>query len=145
MSGLAIERAWPYVIAFIFSVLWLKWLQQPFPTNANGLIGATGTVSAVLVGFLITSKAIILGLTGTAVFKALSDSNYKELLFAYIFEAEVSGLLLLVLSLCGFFVIDGKGASPFAFQLLWVAASVLAVALFGRFLYILHALLKHVG
>lgn len=142
MSGKVMEAYWPYVLASGFTFVWWRYLGSTFPINASALIGATGTVSAVIVGFLVTAKAIVVGLTGTPVFKILASSGYKGFFYRYILEAELGGLSLLVVSLLGFFVIDPSGTASFYYQVLWIFTAVLSICLFVRVVYILFLFLR---
>lgn len=144
MSGLFIERVWPYVFAAVMTILWWRISSATFPTNAGPLLGATGTVSAVLVGFLVTAKAIVLGLTGSAVFKTLVSSGYNKVLFSYLFEAELGGIFLLVVSMVGFFVADPIGSVPFVYQILWIVGAFAALGTFTRVIVLLFGFLRRV-
>lgn len=142
MSGKNIETFWPYIFATGFTIFWWKYLGSTFPTNASALIGATGTVSAVIVGFLVTAKAIVVGLTGTPVFKKLASSGYKGFFYRYILEAELGGLTLLIVSLVGFFVLDDNGFANLCYRIIWIFTAVISICLFVRVVYILFLFLK---
>ena len=118
--GLLIEKAWPYLAGAVFSLGWYFFLGARFPTHVDNLMLATGTTSAVIVGFLATAKAIVLGLTNTPTFRALKDTGYSTILFRYFFEAILLGMLLLIFSIAGFFLPD-NGSQPQA--PLWFAAT----------------------
>ena len=130
MNPLQREKYWPYAATAVVALAWHYCLYSRFPEEPNDLMLATGTASAVLIGFLATAKAIILGLTGTPVFKALKDSGYHTILFRYLFEATATGLLLLVLSVVGFFF--PKDKMPLWFDHLWVIAAASALFTFMR-------------
>lgn len=142
--SLFLERTWPYFFSAIVVVAWFFYLERPFPSNASDLMSATGNVSAVLVGFLITAKAIVLSLTNTPVFQRLTQTGYNKVFFNYIYEAEVAGIILLVLSLIGFFVMNSSGMTPVYFQCGWLLACLLTVTLFFRVVTMIFRFLKQI-
>jgi len=142
MSGKILEASWPYIVPLAFCLLWWHYLGGIFPFDASALIGATGTVSAVIVGFLVTAKAIVVGLTGSPVFKKLVSSGYNGIFYRYILEAELGGLLLLIVSLVGFFVLGPLGEAPFVYKGIWIFSAVSSISLFVRVVYILFLFLK---
>ena len=97
MSSQKAEQYWPYVAAVLGTVSWY-YLGAPFPSKPDALMGASGTVASVLVGFLGTAKAIILSITGSRVFKKIREAGFSNLLFRYLFEALIGGMALLVIS-----------------------------------------------
>lgn len=142
MSGKTFETYWPYAFSLVFTFVWWRYLGVVFPSNASALIGATGTVSAVIVGFLVTAKAIVVGLTGTPVFKILVKTGYSGLFYRYILEAEIGGLSLLIISIVGFFVLSDSGLSPLSYKIIWIFVAVLSICLFVRVLYMLFLFLN---
>ena len=139
MSGLLVEKSWPYVITLLVVICWFHFLQHHFPNPSDDLMLATGTAAAVLIGFLATAKAIVLGLTSTAVFKALKDTGYHSILFHYFFEAIVFGTGALVISIVGFFLPEPK---PVWFAIIWVAIATVALFNFLRVVGFLFKLIK---
>jgi hypothetical protein len=103
MTSLIWERSWPYVGAVLVLAVWWFGLGHPFPAKPDALMGASGTVAAVFVGFLGTAKAIVLGLTSSAAFKKLKTTGYSKLLFAYLYEALFGGIIFLAIPIIGFF------------------------------------------
>ncbi|WP_157776549.1 hypothetical protein [Nitratireductor aquibiodomus] len=142
MSGLFWERSWPYLAAVFATGLWYIFLEKPFPSDARPLIGATGTVSAVLVGFLVTAKTIVLGLTGSAVFKTLVQSGYHRIFYSYFFEAEAGGLCLLLISMVGFFAMDPDGGTTLLYAATWMLAAMVSLTLFVRVMFLLFSFLR---
>lgn len=141
-STLMVERWWPYVVGLGITLLWWKLCDRSFPANASGLLAATGTVASVLVGFLVTAKAIVLGLTGTAVFRKLVATKYTGVFFSYLYEAEIAGIIVLCVSMIGFFVSDTAGATPSWFHWAWMIASLISLLLFVRVVQLLFAFLR---
>jgi hypothetical protein len=104
VTELQFEKGWPYLLAAVVVVVWGWPLGQPFPMDYTALMGVSGTVAAVLLGFLSAAKAIVLGLTGSEVFQRLKSAGYHDILLGYIRIAVYGSMLLLVVSLVGLFV-----------------------------------------
>lgn len=141
MNGLFVERWWPYVVALLVVAVWYVGLGASFSSKPDGLMAATGTMASVLVGFLATAKTIVLGLTGSPVFKQLKAANYHQHLFRYLYEATLSGIVLLTLSIVGFFVADVPPV-PVWFSGLWMLSGSIALLMFIRIVHILFKLLR---
>ena len=143
--SLRFERTWPYAIGAIGWLIWWRLLGSPFPFPADPLMGASGTVSAVLIGFIGTAKAIVLGLADSAVFKQLKAAGYMKLLFNYMYEAVLVGLSLLVISIIEFFLPHGSVPKPVPgwFAGLWIFLGTTAVLLYIRAVNHLFKLARH--
>jgi hypothetical protein len=145
-SGLTIERWWPYGGTMLATFAWWKLAEMSFPSNAEELLAATGTVASVLVGFLVTAKAIVLGLTETRVFKKLAGTGYDEVFFGYLFEAEMAGIATLCITMLGFFVMaQPAGTTPGWFNTLWISGAILAMLSFMRVTHMIFKFLRHVN
>jgi hypothetical protein len=139
MKSVYIERAWPYIAALLALAVW--WFSgKPFPPKPDPLMGASGTVAAVLIGFLGTAKAIILGMTGSEVFKRLKDAGYTALLYAYLYEALFAGSVFLVVSVVGFFLAENEPHPCFGAT--WVLTGILSLALYVRVTSLLFKLIR---
>jgi hypothetical protein len=143
--SIVIERFWPYVIAVAAWLFWLFALNAPFPIQADPLMGASGTVSAVLIGFMGTSKAIVLGLADSAVFKQLKAAGYMSRLFLYLYESLLVALVLLILSILGFFLPHATPPTPPPawFAAIWVLVGTTATLLYIRTVDLLFRLVRH--
>lgn len=93
-------------------------------------MGTSSTVAAVLIGFLSTSKAIVLSVTDSAVFRSLKQAGYTNRLYLYLYESVLLGSLFLVLSLVGFFLPEGR--PPPWFTALWILVGGIAILMYGR-------------
>lgn len=136
------ERWWPFFGAAAFVCAW-KYLGagSTFPADPQPMLAAAGTVASVLVGFIITAETIVLGLTGSAVFKKLAATGYATVLFRYLHEALWGALAFLIISFVGFFSLDG-GAAPPWFATVFVSLASVSILLFVRITVILSDLLK---
>lgn len=144
---LVIEKYWPFIVTAIVVLVWFFGLGQPFPNQSDSLLAASGTVSAVLFGFLGTSKAIMLGLAGRRIAQQLKTAGYDKVLFKYLREATYCSVLLLIISITGFFVPLNSGNVPIGlfaeyFPVVWMTVAVCSIALYVRIIHIFFKLLE---
>ena len=133
---LLFERVWPYGAALLWTLAWWKYLEATFPSDPAGLLTASGTAAAVLVGFLATANAIVLGLSNTELFIRLKNAGYLGLIHSYFFEATIASTVFLIVAMVGFFLTNEQ-ASHGVFPIVWMLAGSSALSLFAR---IAHAL-----
>lgn len=143
LTALSIERWWPYVASLALSAIWYFGLKASFPSQPTGLLAATGTASAVLVGFLATMNAIILSISGSDVFKAIRKAGYHHELFRYVYEATLGSITLLLLSVVGFFI-PYYGQEWLVYRCLWMVVATLSLMQFIRVTSVTFKLLKSV-
>jgi hypothetical protein len=139
-----VEAAWPYVFGGLILAVWRCALESTFPDKIDGLLGASGTVAAVLIGFLSTAKAVLLGLSSSEALKALRGAGFLNLFYRYIFEAIWGGIAFLVLVTLGFFVASPEGAAPYWYTAGWVFLASVMVAQYVRVTQLFFALLRKV-
>lgn len=140
MTALKFEQWWPYPAALSVLAIWWLYFGQPFPKNVDGLMAASGTVSVVLVGFLGTAKAIVLSISSSEVYKRLKDTGYSNVLFRYLFESLTIAIVLLIISLVGFFLPDSRPQEWF--MVIWVLSCSATIFLYVRTTAILFKLIK---
>ncbi|MBO2568627.1 hypothetical protein AYI84_04675 [Shewanella algae] len=133
--GLWVEKYFPYIIGGIGAIFW-HFMDCQFPSG-DSLISSTLTVSGILVGFLATSKAILLSMSSTVI-TDLRTSGYMLVLVSYIGQAIWANLLFCTLSVIGFFV------KPMAdwYATLWIFVVLVALLTFVR---VTHIMLKIFG
>lgn len=137
-----IEGAWPYCIALSMACAW--WLSgSPFPRSGDGLLAASGTAAAVLIGFLSTAKAVLLGLSGSPAMKALKTAGFLSLFYRYIFEAIWAATAFLIIVTIGFFWGDKAGV-PWAYAAVWVGTAALVMCLYTRVTHLFFILMGKV-
>ena len=141
MAALRFERGWPYLAAVLAVVGWWFIADGRFPSKPDALLGASGGASAVLVGFLATSKTIILALNGSAVMTKIREAGYQVTLFTYLYSAIAWGFGLLVISIIGF-IVQTESGLPAYFEGLWVAVACLASFTYWRVTNILFKVLR---
>jgi hypothetical protein len=140
MTALLFERSWPYVGSAVVLAVWWFALGHPFPAKPDALMGASGTVAAVFVGFLGTAKAIVLGLTSSTAFKKLKATGYANLLFAYLYEALFGGVIFLAIAVVGFFLPENRPQTWFS--IVWFLTGVASLLLYMRVTGLLFRLIK---
>ena len=140
----AIEAAWPYVVGGLVLAVWRFPLEATFPGKMDGLLAASGTAAAVLIGFLSTAKAVLLGLSSSEALKVLKGAGFLGLFYRYIFEAIWGGISFLVLVTLGFFVASPEGAAPYWYAAAWVLFGSTVVAQYVRVTQLFFALLGKV-
>jgi hypothetical protein len=140
MTALKIERWWPYLASIAVFLVWWFLFDKTFPKTVDGLMAASGTVSVVLVGFLGTAKAIVLSISSSAVFQRLKASGYHHVLFQYLFESLTAGVILLIVSLIGFFLPEDHPQRWF--EIVWVLSCSATIFLYIRTTSILFKLVR---
>ena len=148
ISSIFWERAYPYIVSTIVTVIWLWPLGSPFPAQIELLMGASVTVGSVFGGFLGASKAIILSIKSSAVFERLKSSGYLENLFDYLRTGVVAALAFIILSIIGYFIDSYKviayGITQIdVFSVLWIFAALMSLLSYYRVYNILFKLLRH--
>ena len=130
------EKIYPYLLGLIASVLWLR-VRGTFPTG-DSLLSATLTVSGIFVGFLATSKAILMSMS-SPIIEELKRSGYIEELVSYIGQAIWINLLFCSINVIGYFV----STQAEWYSLIWIFISVCALATFIRVTHIMLKIFKH--
>lgn len=139
MTALRFEHWWPYLVTVIIAIAWWHF-GMPFPRNPDGLLGASGTVAVVFVGFLGTAKAIVLSISNSPVYQKLKDAGYHRVLFNYLYDSILFSILFLIVSLIGFFLPEGEPSHWFA--LAWVLSGAATILLYVRTTNLLFQLVR---
>jgi len=130
------ERVYPYLLGVIAAVIWFRGGGE-FPAG-DSLLSATLTVSGVFVGFLATSKAILMSMS-SPIINELKRSGYIDELVSYIGQAIWVNLLFCSVSVTGYFVDTQSGW----YSLVWIGVSICALATFIRVTHIMLKIFKH--
>ena len=131
------ERSYPFMGAALVSGCWW-WFCVKFPEPADSMLNASLTFGAIITGFLGTSKAILMSLKGTKIFRRLYDSGFINDLSGYLQAAILSSLGFCLLSFAGFFKL---GANQY-FGVAWSFFGAHTVLSFWRIMAVLLAILK---
>lgn len=130
------EKTYPYIFASILSILWLQ-IGGHFPEK-DSILSSTLTVSGIFVGFLATSKAILMSMS-SPIINDLKKSGYINDLVSYIAEAIWVNLLFCSLNIAGFFI----DTSKYWFSVLWIGVAVCSLFTFIRVTHIMLKIFKY--
>lgn len=122
---LLFEKLYPYIIAMIATFLWYK-LDIKLPSG-DSILSSTLTVSGIFVGFLATSKAILLSMESDII-RDLKDSGYINELVSYIAQAIWLNLAFCVLTVVGYFIDQASQC----YSLVWIALVTMSLVSFIR-------------
>lgn len=123
------ERSYPYTLGLIAGAVWC-WAEITLPSERD-ILGSTLTISAILTGFLATSKALLMSI-GSETMKQIKTSGYSSNLISYFGEATAFCFITCLISLLGYFIdIQTKW-----FGVLWIISGVVSVFCFVRITYI---------
>lgn len=133
---LLFEKFYPYLFGLIAAAFWLM-AETIFPTGES-LLSATLTVSGIFVGFLATSKAILISMS-SPIIDEIKRSGYIEELVSYIGQAIWVNLFFCSLSVVGFFVATDAGW----YSLIWIGTAVCSLLAFIRVTHIMLKVFKY--
>ncbi|WP_338473337.1 hypothetical protein R4Z10_21580 (plasmid) [Niallia sp. XMNu-256] len=139
------ESCYPYVFAIIFGVMVYFFGWEISDVNKFDLIlNATVTLSSIIIAFLGTMISILLTLTNAKVMQRIRDNGAHNTLTAYISQAIVAGLILVIYSMTLFMFMDYEGKYA---NILLIAFVLLITFLFFssyRIMYVISNILKSV-
>lgn len=139
MTRLNRERWYPYGVAFVSVLAWCI-ADLRFP-DSEALLASTLTVSGIFVGFLATSKAILIGVK-PAILRSLSTSGYMSDLVSYIGQAIWANLAFCTFNVLGYFVAIPR---PPWYALVWIGLAVTSLLTFIRVTRIMLRLIRADG
>lgn len=126
------EKLYPYIFGVIASTLWYE-LALKFPSS-DSVLSSTLTVSGVFVGFLSTSKAILMSMS-SPILEDLKSSGYIEELVSYIGQAIWVNLIFCGINVSGYFV----DTASIWYSVVWIGIAICALTTFVR---VTHIMLK---
>ena len=142
--GAIIERWYPRVIGFLFALTYLIFFRDwQIPDSAQNLLLAIVSISAISVGFLATTKSILISIDQKRIIEQLRRVGYYQILVNYIMGAVRWSFALSILSaIC--LLMDWKQMTPWNQVVLAVWLFVLATALLScyRVIHIFGKLLR---
>lgn len=133
---LLFERFFPYLFGVIAGILWVQ-TKLIFP-ESDTILSSTLSVSSIFVGFLATSKAILIGMN-SQVIEDIRDSGYIKDLANYIGDAIWLNLIFCTINIVGYFV---NQASQW-FGICWIILAVMSLMAFVRVTHIMLQIFKH--
>lgn len=140
--SLTFERWYPAIYALAAcAAAWLAGAILPVNDSYRaGLLSAAISASAIFVGFVATTKSILMTLPSGGIRQQLHDSNYIDDLAIYLNEAMASNLVFCALNIIGFFPITQQYMS-FFFPM-WIGLCVFCMASFWRVGRVMTAILR---
>jgi len=133
---LIFERLYPYIIALISAFLWNQH-HIVFP-KGDSIISSTLTVSGIFVGFLATSKSILISMN-SSIISEIKKSGYMNDLVSYIGHAIWSNLAFCSFNVIAYFI----DTSSKLFGSLWVFIGVSSLFCFIRVTHIMLKVFKY--
>jgi len=130
------EKIYPYFFGIIAAVIWLE-LGCVFP-KADAILSSTLTVSGILVGFLATSKAILMSMNSPIILE-LKKSGYIHELVNYIGHAIWLNLLFCTINVIGYFITQ----TSLSYSTIWIGMAVAAMMSFVRVTHIMLSIFKY--
>lgn len=132
---LIFEKIYPYIFGILASLLWSQ-LQLSFPTSES-ILSSTLTVSGIFVGFLATSKAILMSMS-SPIIEELKNSGYIAELVSYIGQAIWVNLFFCCLNVAGYFI----HASQSWYGIAWIGVAICSITAFIRVTHIMLKIFK---
>lgn len=119
------EKLYPYIFGLTASALWYQ-LAPEFPSS-DSILSSTLTVSGIFVGFLATSKAILMSMS-SPLLDDLKSSGYISELVSYIGQAIWVNLLFCSVNVSGYFL----DTSSYWYSAVWIGVAICALSAFVR-------------
>lgn len=120
----------------VAAFLWHR-LQLAFPSS-DSILSSTMSVAGIFVGFLATSKAILISMS-SPIIERLRSSGYMAVLASYIAQAIWLNLFFCMINVAGYF----KNQAEMWFPIAWVALAVGALTSFIRVAHVMLQIFKH--
>ncbi|MDX8398988.1 MAG: hypothetical protein R8K20_01915 [Gallionellaceae bacterium] len=140
--SLTFERWYPFIFAVAaFALAWMNEATLPLSESYRaGLLSAAISASAIFVGFVATSKSILMALPVEGIRQRLHDSGFIEDLAQYLNQAMVGSLIFCVLNIIGFFPVSQQYI--FWFTPIWIGGGIFCIASFWRIGRVMTAILR---
>lgn len=132
------EQWYPYLGAICVALIWLLF-EAELPRNRGELLGSSLTFASILTGFIAASKAILVSMRGSRIFRRLQEQKFIKPILTYLSHAIWLSLGACFVSLAGFFEV---GRSEW-FGAIWVFIIAATVLAFIRVTKIFFAILAH--
>lgn len=138
---LSFERWYPIFFAVAAGAMaWIVDAALPGKSDLTGLLSAAISASAIFVGFIATSKSILMALPTGGIRQQLHDSGFKHDLASYLNQAMISNLVFCAFNIIGFFPIAQEHLS--LYSPLWIGLGILCLASFWRVSRVMTAILR---
>lgn len=139
--NLSVERLYPAILGIAATiVVWAVDGGLPVAEGYRaGLLSASISASAIFVGFIATSKSILMALPKDGIRKRINESGYIHELVSYLNQAMSGNLAFCVLNVAGFF--PKLQGSDF-FLPLWCGLGAFSISAFWRIGRVMMAILR---
>lgn len=101
MTGLAVEKSYPWVLAVMIALLSTKMSPGLYPRIVDELFGHAITASSIIVGFLSTTQGVLVSISERPKLKRYMVSDYYPVFLGYMRHAIGMAFCLLLLSAIG--------------------------------------------
>lgn len=136
--SLSVEKYSPYVVGLLLAICWW-YLDLSFPKK-DSVLSSTLSVSGIFVGFLATSKAILITLGGDLM-RHIRNSGYIDDLISYVSQAIWTSLIFCIVNVVGFFVTDREDW----YSTLWILSGTISALTFIRVTKIMLKVFRYSG
>lgn len=127
-----IEIAYPFLIAFLASILWWKF-KPVLPPDEKEFLAAGLSIGAILTGFITTAKAILVALPSDSIMGRLRASGYIDDLILYLAHALYSCFIFSIYCLAGFFLLEtNKQMLTKVYGVVWICLGTFSAVAFYR-------------
>lgn len=98
-----IERGYPFLVGLGCALLWYK-LCGGAADSQRDLLGTLVSLSSIVVGFLATAMSIVVSAPDSSLIRELRTSGYSNDLIWYLKEPFSVGIVLVAVSILGYFL-----------------------------------------
>ena len=139
--NLSAERLYPAILGIIATAtVWVVDGALPITESYRaGLLSASISASTIFVGFIATSKSILMALPKDGIRKRIHESGYIEELVNYLNQAMTGNLAFCVLNIAGFF--PATQAAHW-FLPVWCGLGAFGISAFWRMGRVMMAILR---
>jgi len=130
------EKIYPYLFGILAAIFWIE-NGCAFP-KTDSILSSTLSVSGIFVGFLATSKAILMSMNSPLI-SELKRSGYIHELVAYIGQSIWLNLLFCTTNVVGYFI----NQDTIYFSTIWITLSVSSIMSFVRVTHIMLNIFKY--
>lgn len=150
MTSEAIERWYPYVLSFVITIFYLCFHRLIDATStAKALFPVVTSISAIAVGFLLTSQSIILSIDERSVIKGLKQGEVYGHLVGYVVKAVNWSFVTTIVTGIGMVLSLHENANGWIFSViftgLWVFITTTAVMCCYRVIRIFSKILRQLA
>jgi hypothetical protein len=100
-----VERWYPFVIAVaVTAIYFYSFSHAALPETVKNILGSAINISAISIGFLMTSKSILFSIHDRKIIQLMRDAKLYDYLIGYIMTAVHCSFLFLIVSTIGLLI-----------------------------------------